>query len=448
MQLETAERLLEQRLQQRDRELTAVVNMTHALQNRLDLSELMSQAVLAAMSTVNADAGSLLLHDATRHTLVFRHAEGPTRDRVIGLEFEDTRGIAGDVFHSGKARISPDVTSDRTHILDIDQAASYETLNMITVPLRAGTDETIGVLQILNKRDGFFTENDLAVVEILATQVAAAIITGQLHERAQAAAIVDLLGQISHDIKNLMTPVSVAGYTLRMMLEEFHEKMQSLLTVHDLPAAELALAVDEKVQSICRDADEVFDILDQSTTIARERTKELADAVKGLTSPALFELASIDDTVRGVCRVLHGIAIQRGIDLRMELAESPPIYHDPRRLYNALYNLVNNALDSTPDGGHVTIATSFTSDGHFPDGYYLQIAVADTGCGMTQAMTQKLFSGHMCSTKAGGTGLGTRVVKNVVEAHCGRILVDSIEGKGTTVRMRLPMKTATEMVTG
>jgi len=432
---------LQQRLRQRERELEAVVGITRALQAQVRLDELVRQAVLAAMSTVDADAGSLLLHDPEREKLIFRHVEGPTKARVMGLEIADTQGIAGEVFHGGQARISHDVTADRAHILDIDRAADYQTRSMITVPLRASTGESIGVLQVLNKHSGLFDAEDLAVVEVLGGQIAAAVITAQLHERARAAVIVDLLGQITHDIKNLLTPVSMAGQTVRLMLGGFQEDILALLARSDRGPRELPSIIEDMVRRMIADIDEVIAISEESTEIAQQRTKELADTVKGLTSPPEYELADINEVVQGVCRVLGVVAEQHGIALCQELGDMPPIYHDARRLYNALYNLVNNALGATPDGGAVTVRTRAEIAGAFPDGHYVELSVRDTGCGMPPEIAAQLFTGRVRSTKPGGTGLGTRVVKNVIDAHGGRLLVDSIEGQGTTISTRIPIRT-------
>lgn len=431
-----------QRLLQRERELEAVIRVSHALQARTELGELMRQAVLEAMATVGADAGSIILHDAERHKLVFRHVEGPTRDKVMGLEIADTQGIAGEVFHDGVARISHDVSTERSHILDIDRAASYQTRSMITVPLRAGTGENIGVLQVLNKHTGLFDADDQAVVEVLGTQVASAIITAQLFERAKAAAIVDLLGHVSHDIKNLLTPVSMAAQTLQLMVGDFNDEITRHLANPELDHTAVVPAVSEMVQRIVTDMDELFSILNESTQIAQQRTKELADAIKGLTSPPEYHLGDINDVIRSVTRVLHLVAEQHGVCLIEEFGTPPATLHDTHRLYNAVYNLVNNAIGATPDGGCVRVCTGAREDGDFPDGRYVEIVVRDSGCGMPAETAAILFSGHVRSTKPGGTGLGTRVVKNVVDAHAGDLRVESELGHGTTITLRLPIRRA------
>ena len=184
----------EQRLLQRDRQLQAVVSITHALQSHATLDELIRQAVLTSMATVDADAGSLLLHNPDRKMLIFHHVAGASKEVLTGLEISDSQGIAGAVFHSGIPRINHDVKDDCSHSAAIDELSQYRTVSMITVPLQAGSEEAIGVLQVLNKCTGMFTDDDLAVLQVLATQVASAIITAQLNERAKAATIIELDG--------------------------------------------------------------------------------------------------------------------------------------------------------------------------------------------------------------------------------------------------------------
>ncbi|MHB9026239.1 MAG: ATP-binding protein [Armatimonadota bacterium] len=432
---------LEGRLRQRERQLHAVFNVTQAMQAHLDLDELVRHALLNALDTVDADAGSLLLHDAEQHKLVFRHVEGPSKEKITGMAITDTQGIAGEVFQTGLARISLDVNADRAHIHDVDKASSYQTRSMVTVPLEAGTGDRVGVLQVLNKRVGDFNEDDLEVLQVLASQVASSIITAQLYQKAQAAAIVDMLGHISHDIKNLLTPVSMAGQTLRFMLDDFKQELTERLAQPAPDAGELVPAIESMVRRVSEDVSEIFTILDESTLVAQQRAKEIADTVKGMTAPPAYELVDLNDVVRGVTRVLCFVAEQQGVTLDEQLGQPPQTFLDSRRMYNAIYNLINNAIGATPREGHVTVSTAACVEGKFPEGHYVQVCVKDTGCGMPPEIAAHLFSGHVRSTKAGGTGLGTRVVKNVIEAHGGLLRVESVQGHGTAITAVLPLRT-------
>ncbi len=432
---------VELRLRQRERELQAVLDVTHAMQSHVNLDELINIAVLTAMSTVNADAGSLLLHDPKRNKLVFRFVAGPSKSTLTGMDIDDTRGIAGEVLHTGVARISADVTAEKSHLRDIDNTTHYKTKSMVTVPLQAGTESApIGVMQILNKREEDFDQDDLAVLEILATQVAAGIVNAQLNEKARAAVIVDLMGEISHDIKNLLTPVSMSGQTLRMMMDQFIESVNDVLQTPSIEKNEYLPEIENMVKKIYDDACQMLDILDESAFIAQQRTKEIADCMKGITAPLHLVDSDINELIASVCRVLQVVGDQKGVDVRYERIEMPLVQLDSHRMYNALYNLINNAIGATSSSGSVTVKPLYKEEGIFPDGRFFAFQIQDTGHGMSQDKADMLFTGKVRSTKPGGTGLGTTVVKNVIDAHKGQLCVKSTEGQGTTITAMIPLK--------
>src|SRR5439155_17503711 len=118
------------------------------------------------------------------------------------------------------------------------------------------------------------------------------------------------------------------------------------------------------------------------------------------------------------------LADKRGLALKHEgLEDLPAIFAVERRLYNAFYNLVNNAITETPAGGAITIRGALQ-----PDSKAVVLSVTDTGCGMSDDVRQSLFTSQTISRNAGGTGLGTKNEKDVVDAHCGRLTVDSKKG--------------------
>jgi signal transduction histidine kinase len=130
------------------------------------------------------------------------------------------------------------------------------------------------------------------------------------------------------------------------------------------------------------------------------------------------------------------VANERRILLLTEGLESlPPIRADERRLFNVFYNLLNNALPEVPPGGSVTVKGSVE-----PDSKIIIFSVADTGRGMSSEVRESLFTNRVISRKHGGTGLGTRIVKDVVDAHGGWIRVESEVGKGTTFVFSLPFE--------
>jgi signal transduction histidine kinase len=149
-----------------------------------------------------------------------------------------------------------------------------------------------------------------------------------------------------------------------------------------------------------------------------------------------FESCHIGKIADSVVRSLRMPAEQKRVVLNTEgLQALPLIMGDEARLYSLLYNLVNNAIPEVPPQGSITIRGSYR-----PGDDCVELCVADTGGGMSADLRNTLFTNRLVSSKTGGTGLGTKIVKEVVDMHGGRITVDSEPGQGTTFEIRLPIQ--------
>ena len=401
-------------------QLEAVERISQALFQSIDLDELVETTLRIALEEVGAEAGSILLADPEKEELIFRYSIG---DKPVprGTAIPWDKGISGSVFQSGKPRITNQVNQDASHLHQIDQATGFVTHDMIAVPLRRWGGEPIGVLNVLNKRVGPLTNHDLGLLTIISAFAALAIQQAKQFEDAKKAEMVTLLGDISHDMKNLLTPVCTGLELLRGEVSELFDGMST---------AELSEKKASK--ELC---DEAGEMAQNGIRRLHDRVKDMADCVKGLSAPPDFALCAVGPVVLEVFHTLQGLARDKQITLRTDGLDSLPEFHaDERRLYNALYNLINNAIPETPPGGSITVR------GHLDqDTGGIALAVTDTGRGMPPEIRDRLFSANAVSTKKGGTGLGTKIVKDVVDAHKGKIWVESEPGAGTTFQLRFPL---------
>ena len=401
-------------------QLEAVERISQALFQSIDLDELVETTLHIALEEVGAEAGSILLADPEKEALIFQYSIG---DKPVprGTAIPWDKGISGAVFQSGEARITSQADQDSSHFRQIDQATGFVTRDMITVPLRRWRGEPIGVLNALNKRAGPLTNHDLGLLTIISAFAALAIQQAKQFEDAKKAEMVTLLGDIGHDMKNLLTPVCTGMELLRGEVTELFDGMST---------AELSEKKASK--ELC---DEAGEMAQNGIRRLHDRVKEMADCVKGLSASPDFALCSVGPVVLEVFHTLQGLARDKQITLRTDGLELlPEFLADERRLYNAFYNLINNAIPETPPGGSITVR------GHLDqDTGSIALAVADTGRGMPPEIRNRLFSANAVSTKKGGTGLGTKIVKDVVDAHKGKIWVESEPGEGTTFHLRLPL---------
>jgi len=244
----------------------------------------------------------------------------------------------------------------------------------------------------------------------------------QLLEEAKLAGVTRVLGNIGHDIKNMLMPVRTGSSLLREELTELFDRLSPAVGSQDASSQENAM--------------DILDMIANNAKRIQDQVREMADAVKGVTSPVRFapcHMATIVEEVLGTLRVY---AEEKGVTLKTEKLDAlPSIEADERRLFNALYNLINNAIPEVPAGGSVTIYGRETDE----EGTVC-ISVSDTGRGMPPEIRDTLFTDSAVSRKRGGTGLGTKIVKDVVDAHGGTIAVESQEGVGTTFHVQLPIR--------
>ena len=432
---ETTIQNLQATVEHREREIAALRRVSEALFSHLSVDGLIRETLTIAVQVLDAGAGSVQMHNPQNDTLVFRYVALAVDAHLIGLEIPISKGISGQVFSTGVSNLTHAVSESANFNPSVDEKSGIETKSILTVPLKRPDGKSIGVIQVLNAR-GRFDERDLEVLEILGTQAAMAIENARLAQEARKAEIVHVIGNISHDIKNMLTPIQSGVWTLQALLQE---ASTSVATICSKCPEDQSWGIE--INSAMTSLREEYPWITDSAIEASERvqafTRDLADAVKGELAPPVFEMGDLNLTVRDVARSLKLVAEKAGISLRLDLqSDLQPFEFDRKQIYNALYNLVNNAIPETPEGGNITLRTR----GNCDDGVLLE--VQDTGRGIPENVRVRLFTDQAISTKPGGTGLGTRIVAGVVERHNGTITVDSEEGRGSTFSIRVPLKRA------
>jgi two-component system sensor histidine kinase BaeS len=182
----------------------------------------------------------------------------------------------------------------------------------------------------------------------------------------------------------------------------------------------------------------IASLLEESTLLGRLvddlQDLALADAGRLHLHPEPLDAAEVVEQVAAAHRAAAAVA---GITITVEVDGPLPVEGDPGRIRQALGNLVGNALRYTPAGGSVTLAAS-AADGH------ATIIVADTGTGIAAEHLPHIFdrfyrADASRSRETGGSGLGLAITRHLVEAHGGTIEAQSVDGAGSTFRIRLPL---------
>jgi two-component system phosphate regulon sensor histidine kinase PhoR len=157
----------------------------------------------------------------------------------------------------------------------------------------------------------------------------------------------------------------------------------------------------------------------------------------------IMERLQAAELIGRVLEIFQGQARKKSVALSQKIQpDLPAILGDSDRLQQLLINLIDNAVKYTPSGGKVQVSASLASSGnHRPP--MIEIAVADSGCGISEKdiprLTERFYRVDKArSRELGGTGLGLAIVKHIIQAHHGQLKIESQIQKGTTVRVSLP----------
>lgn len=231
----------------------------------------------------------------------------------------------------------------------------------------------------------------------------------ELIQNERLATLGRLTATVSHEIRNPLGTIQTAIFSIG----DFIERNEPHLVERALKLAE---------RNILR----CVNIIEDLTSYTR---------IKKLALTKTF----IDDWLR---MYLREQTIPKKIRCELDLQSGACASIDQEKLWQVMNNLINNAihalLDQNSNGDLLHIST------HLLDGEY-EIRVSDNGIGMSDETKEKVFE-PLYSTKGFGVGLGMVITKGIVEQHHGEISIESMEGKGSTVILRLPIKPPEEQV--
>jgi signal transduction histidine kinase len=235
-----------------------------------------------------------------------------------------------------------------------------------------------------------------------------ALAEAALRRRDRLSAMGELASTVAHEVRN---PLNAIAMSAQRLSREF-PAVASTETDADRADLEQLLSVIES------EAHRIDDVVQQFLEYARP--PKLAPRSTVLAAEVL-EIASS----------LRALSESRGVRLDVDAGTAGTAVCDPGQLRQALDNLVRNAIEATPEGGQVTVTAASGGKGH-------TIEVRDTGVGIAAEDLPKVFDLYF-TTKPDGTGVGLAVTQQIVSAHGGTIEVDSAQGRGTRMTIRLPL---------
>jgi signal transduction histidine kinase len=387
-----------------------------------DLKSVLQTLVESAARLCEAEMASIARQRGTNYHLVANYGYPSGYNEYIEtLPMESGRGsVTGRVLLEGKPIHIIDVLADPEYTLaDAQKKGGFRT--MLAVPLlREGVP--IGVLHVLRTSVRPFTEKQIALVETFADQAAIAIENVRLFDEIQ-----DKNRQLAEASENKSQFVSSMSHELRTPLNAIIGLTEMMVTNAARFGTEKA---QEPLQRVNRAGTHLLGLINQVLDLSK------IEAGKLELSPQTVQLAPLVDEVVGTARQL---AEQNKNRLTVEAPNDlGSLTVDPMRLRQILLNLLSNACKFTKEGD-VKLQARRVADGRD----WIEVAVADSGIGMTPEQQAKLFEEFSQADattvqKFGGTGLGLAITRKLARMMGGDVTVASEPGKGSVFTVRLP----------
>ena len=411
-------------------ELESLNQIGLAVTSTLDLEKTLTLITDQTVHLMNVAAASVALIDDKRNDVWFAAASGESSEAVLGIRMDRGKGIAGWVADQGEPVIVPDVQADSRFFADMDKQSGFYTRSIMCVPLQT-KGNTIGAIEVMNKRAGTFDLDDLVLLQAMASPAATAIENARLYEEktqtikrleetqnqlvqsAKTAAVGELAAGVAHEINNPLT--SILGLTGLLLEIPLNGRLDE--------------DAKEDLNIIHTEAQRARDIVRSLLNFARvDAPKRDPVDFNGLVEDSIF--------------LVRTKRMTQTIEWIIELAELPQVWVDANQIKQVLVNLLSNAMQSIPQRGDqpavITVSTQVQAVANGQPAVVCRIQ--DTGSGIEPANLSKIFNPFFTTKDVGqGTGLGLSVSYGIIERHGGTIAVESEPGKGATFTITLPI---------
>jgi PAS domain S-box-containing protein len=541
-----------EKAQRRSAELATLNDIAEAVASSLNTREVYHLVMAKLNEYFRVDAGSILMLDEETEELVFVMTLEAGEEKLFGVRIPRGKGIVWSVMESQRYDIVNDVQNDPRFLRNVSDSVGYEVRTILCVPILV-KGRSIGVIELLNKRDGLFSEEEAQRLTRMAATIGVAIenarlfqtvttvrdrfeailnstndgilmadmrgavvtanpeaaellqlsreelvgrsldaLIAELHAHASAVSApswlndgsspetvveLDLGGAQRRVVRHYTLPVrETSGAEIgRLALFQDISKERELarlredytgMLVHDLRAP--LTAIMNGIMMVKRglggpisdQQQELLSIAHQGSQTMLEMVNTLLDISKmeegrlTLDCEPLSPYALVDQTLDR----LRVSAQDQRVRLVQELPVGLPLVEaDREKLVRVLQNLLDNAIKFSPTGGKVALGAAHVQSGRgksqargklppgapaLPAGEWLVVWVRDEGSGIPPQFHDRIFEkfGQVRGgRKVRGTGLGLTFCKLAVEAHGGKVWLQSAEGVGSTFAFALPL---------
>jgi len=378
-----------------------LIDIARDLASTLDLDVLLARIVHASVEISGAEAASILLYDETSQQLYFLVSTNIDEPTLSGLIVPLDGSIAGWIVNNRKPVRIMNVHEDPRFYSTIEAITGLATKSLLGIPL-VTKNKIVGVLEVLNKPKGRFTDKDESMLLVLGAQAAVAIENARLFQQS------DLISEFVHELRTPLSSLGTASY---------------LLLRPELPQER---------------RDQIIHNIHNETMRLNAMASSFLDLARLESGRVQFRktLFSIADLMFECKDVIASKAMEENIQLIVESPEEIPLLEADRdKIKQVVLNLLSNAVKYSRPNGTVILGAKVVDN-------EIAIYIQDTGVGIPDEslphIFEKFYRVREHEMRASGSGLGLSICKQIIYGHGGRMEVKSKLGEGTILMVFLP----------
>lgn len=409
-------------------ELSVVREVVQVVNQRLEMVSLLEEIVHQVGDVIGYPIVEVYLVEGSELVLGATYG-GPT-DTETRYTLEE--GVLGRVVRMGQAAYLPDVHRDPDYV-----EGWQKTRSEIAVPLRR-EDMVIGVLNVESPVTGGLTEEDVRLLNVLADQISIAIENAALYDRLREHAdalelmVADRTAELAEALNKAQAADKLKTDFVSDVSHELRTPLSNIRLYLDLLRRGPEDRYEKYLQTLDRETNRLVVLIEDLLAISS------LDA--GTSTPAT-ETLDLNRLAQALAEDRKRLYSDRDLQLLLNLeAELPAVQADEKMISQVVANLMTNALNYTPQGGHVELGTKLVENS---EGAWATLSVRDDGLGIPGSELERIFDRFFrgsISRRTGtpGTGLGLSICKEILERHQGHISVESRPGEGSTFTIWLP----------
>ena len=409
---------LYEQLRLKARLFESLVSVGQTINSTLNLDEALKVITREATQLMEAKMCSALLLDESREWLDLRASFGAGEAYIRKPRLNVAESLLGVVVRRKKP-LQVENVQISSRYQNVEVAQQEGLVSLLSLPLLF-SGQVIGALNVYTGQLHSFSNEEIRILSALAELSALAIEKARLYER-----IVDVEEQLRQNEK-----LSALG----LLAAEVAHEIRNPLTVMKMLYHSLDLrfpAGDPRAKDV--------EIMGQKMDLLNKIVEQILDFARS-AEPRL-EPVNVNDLIDDLGLLTrHKLQHQNVQVVRQLASDLPVLMADATQLEQAFLNLILNAVEAMPQGGRLTILTrTVNSARNGAKGPCIAIEFKDTGEGMSVEQRDRAFTSLLSTTKSKGTGLGLAIVGRVVESHHGTIRIKSQPGRGTSIRIILPV---------